>query len=173
MAASLKVEIVSAENEIWSGEASLVSASAQMGEVGIAPGHTPFITRIKPGEVRVQPSDDSEELDIYVSGGIMEVQPYVVTIMADTALRVDEIDEAAAEKAHRVRSTTKPCKLNWQKLLLSCSWSRNCAALKPCKHSAPLTVARFDKPGSRLLAASGFLLPKKGPYRTVFVRTSS
>ncbi|MFK8078316.1 MAG: F0F1 ATP synthase subunit epsilon [Granulosicoccus sp.] len=99
MAASLKVEIVSAENEIWSGEASLVSASAQMGEVGIAPGHTPFITRIKPGEVRVQPSDDSEELDIYVSGGIMEVQPYVVTIMADTALRVDEIDEAAAEKA--------------------------------------------------------------------------
>lgn len=98
MASSLRVEIVSAEAEIWSGDATLVSASAQLGEVGIAPGHTPFITRIKPGEVRVKPADDSEQLDIYVSGGIMEVQPYVVTIMADTALRVDEIDEAAAEK---------------------------------------------------------------------------
>lgn len=99
MASALKVEIVSAENEIWSGDASLVSVTAQMGEVGIAPGHTPFITRIKPGEVRVKPADDSDQLDIYVSGGIMEVQPHVVTIMADTALRVDEIDGAAAEKA--------------------------------------------------------------------------
>ena len=99
MASSLKVEIVSAEKEIWSGDAKLVSASAQMGEVGIAPGHTPFITRIKPGEIRVHPSDESEEIDIYVSGGIMEVQPYVVTIMADTALRVEELDEASAQKA--------------------------------------------------------------------------
>ncbi len=99
MASSLKVEIVSAEKEIWSGSAKLVSASAQMGEVGIAPGHTPFITRIKPGEIRVHPSDDSEEIDIYVSGGIMEVQPYVVTIMADTALRAEELDEASAQKA--------------------------------------------------------------------------
>ncbi len=99
MASSLKVEIVSAEKEIWSGDAKLVSASALMGEVGIAPGHTPFISRIKPGEIRVHPSDDSEEIDIYVSGGIMEVQPFVVTIMADTALRVEELDEASAQKA--------------------------------------------------------------------------
>ncbi len=99
MASSLKVEIVSAEKEIWSGEVKLVCASAQMGEVGIAPGHTPFITRIKPGEVRIHPSDESEEIDIYVSGGIMEVQPHVVTIMADTALRVEELDEASAQKA--------------------------------------------------------------------------
>ncbi|ASJ76867.1 F0F1 ATP synthase subunit epsilon [Granulosicoccus antarcticus] len=99
MASSLKVEIVSAEKEIWSGEAKLVSASAQMGEVGIAPGHAPFITRIKPGEIRVKPVDDGEELDIYVSGGIMEVQPHIVTIMADTALRAEELDEASALKA--------------------------------------------------------------------------
>lgn len=99
MASSLKVDIVSAENEIWSGDAKLVSASAQMGEVGIAPGHAAFITRIKPGEVRIQPADESAEIDIYVSGGIMEVQPYVVTIMADTAIRVEELDEASAEKA--------------------------------------------------------------------------
>jgi len=75
--ASLRVEIVSAEKEIWSGEASLVSA--------------PFITRIKPGEIRVKPSDDSAALDIYVSGGLLEVQPTAVTILAD--------DEAAAQKA--------------------------------------------------------------------------
>jgi len=99
MASSLKVEIVSAEKEIWSGDATMVSASAQMGEVGIAPGHAPFITRIKPGEVRVKPVDNGDELDIYVSGGILEVQPHIVTIMADTALRVDELDEASAQKA--------------------------------------------------------------------------
>ncbi|MFK7995136.1 MAG: F0F1 ATP synthase subunit epsilon [Granulosicoccus sp.] len=99
MAASLKVEIVSAENEIYSGDASMVIASAQMGEVGIAPGHTPFITRIKPGEVHVRPATDGEPLDIYVSGGLLEVQPFAVTILADTVLRADDIDEAAAQKA--------------------------------------------------------------------------
>ena len=99
MAATLQVEIVSAEKEIFNGEATMVIASAQMGEVGIAPGHTPFITRIKPGEIRVLTDGDEEELDIYVSGGILEVQPYVVTVLADTALRVDDIDEAAAQKA--------------------------------------------------------------------------
>lgn len=99
MAASLRVEIVSAESEIYNGEASMVIASAQMGEVGIAPGHTPFITRIKAGEVHVRPVNDGEALDIYVSGGLLEVQPDVVTILADTALRADDIDEAAAQKA--------------------------------------------------------------------------
>ena len=99
MTASIKVEIVSAEKNIYSGEASMVIASAQMGEVGIAPGHTPFITRIKPGEVHVRPVGDADALDIYVSGGLLEVQPYVVTILADTAMRADDIDEAAAQKA--------------------------------------------------------------------------
>jgi len=99
MAAALKVEIVSAENEIYSGDATMVVASAQMGEVGIAPGHTPFITRIKPGEVHVRPTGDGASLDIYVSGGLLEVQPNSVTILADTVLRADDIDEAAAQKA--------------------------------------------------------------------------
>ena len=99
MASTLQVEIVSAEQAIYSGEATLVSASAQMGEVGITPGHTPLITRIKPGEVRVQPAGDGEALDVYVSGGILEVQPYAVTILADTVMRADDIDEAAAQKA--------------------------------------------------------------------------
>ena len=118
MAASLHVEIVSAEKEIFSGEAKLVSASAQMGEVGIAPGHTPFITRIKPGEIRVQPVGDSEELDIYVSGGVLEVQPYVVTILADTALRVEELDEAEAQKAkddaEAALAGSKPGEIDYQ-----------------------------------------------------------
>ena len=70
-----------------------------MGEVGIVPGHTPFITRIKPGEVHVRATGDGDSLDIYVSGGLLEVQPYTVTILADTAMRADDIDEAAAQKA--------------------------------------------------------------------------
>ena len=99
MATTMQVDIVSAEAEIFSGEAPMLIASAELGEVGIAPGHTPLITRIRPGEIRVQQPDDGEELDIYVSGGILEVQPYVVTILADTVMRADEIDEAAAQKA--------------------------------------------------------------------------
>lgn len=99
MASTFQVDIVSAESEIYSGEAEMVFASAEMGEVGIAPGHTPLMTRIKPGEVRVRVPEQNDDLSIYVSGGILEVQPYVVTILSDTALRVDEIDEAAAQKA--------------------------------------------------------------------------
>lgn len=99
MAATMQVDIVSAEAEIFSGEATMLIASAELGEVGIAPGHTPLITRIRPGEIRVQQPDGGEELDVYVSGGILEVQPYVVTVLADTALRAEDIDEAAAQKA--------------------------------------------------------------------------
>jgi len=99
MASTMQVDIVSAEAEIFSGEAEMVFASAEMGEVGIAPGHTPLMTRIKPGEVRVRVAGEKQDLSIYVSGGILEVQPYVVTILSDTALRIDEIDEAAAQKA--------------------------------------------------------------------------
>ena len=99
MATTMQVDIVSAEAEIFSGEATMLIASAELGEVGIAPGHTPLITRIRPGEIRVQQPDGGEEIDVYVSGGILEVQPYVVTVLADTALRADDIDEAAAQKA--------------------------------------------------------------------------
>ena len=106
MASTLQVEIVSAEKEIFSGEATMVFASAEMGEVGITPGHTPLMTRIKPGEVRVRVEEQNEDMSIYVSGGILEVQPYVVTILSDTALRVDEIDEAAALKSKEEAEAT-------------------------------------------------------------------
>jgi len=99
MARTLKVDVVSAEKEIFSGEGTMVIASAQQGEVGIMPGHAPFITSIKPGELQVRAVGDAEDIDIYVSGGILEVQPNHVTVLADTALRDDEIDEAAVLKA--------------------------------------------------------------------------
>ena len=97
---TIRCDIVSAEAEIFHGEATLVVACGVMGELGIAPRHAPLITRLKPGQVEVvQP--DGQRLSFYVSGGILEVQPQVVTVLADTALRAADIDEAAALKAKR------------------------------------------------------------------------
>lgn len=94
---NIHVDIVSAEGNIYSGEATMVFAPAEMGEVGIAPRHAPLITRIKPGTVRVRTA--TEELPFFVGGGILEVQPHLVTVMADTALRAKDADEAAAQAA--------------------------------------------------------------------------
>ena len=97
MAITLHVDIVSAEAEIFSGTANMVFAPAEMGEVGIAPRHTPLLTRLKAGEVRVQ-MEGQEEQFFYVSGGMLEIQPHVVTELADTALRAADLDEVAALK---------------------------------------------------------------------------
>ena len=94
MAMTIHVDIVSAEAEIFSGQANMVFAPAEMGEVGIAPRHTPMLTRLKPGEVRLQMEGKDEQF-FYVSGGMLEVQPHVVTVLADTAMRAKDIDEAA------------------------------------------------------------------------------
>jgi F-type H+-transporting ATPase subunit epsilon len=96
--AALHVDIVSAEGHIHSGEASMVFAPAAMGEVGIAPRHAPLLTTMKPGTLRVQ-QPGGEELKFFVGGGILEVQPHLVTVLADTALRAKDADEAAAQKA--------------------------------------------------------------------------
>ena len=102
---TIRCDIVSAEAEIFQGEATLVVATGEMGELGIAPRHAPLITRLKPGKVVVTRPDGSV-LDFAIGGGILEVQPQVVTILADTAIRADEIDEgkvrAAKEEAERV-----------------------------------------------------------------------
>ncbi len=95
---TIQCDIVSAESSIYSGEVSMVVASGISGELGIAPRHAPLITLLKPGQVRVLLADGTEE-DFYVSGGILEVQPYMVSVLADTAVRADDIDEAAAIKA--------------------------------------------------------------------------
>jgi len=98
MASSFRCDIVSAEEEIFHGEATLLVATGEIGELGIAPKHAPLITRLKPGKVVVTlPS--GEQLDFAVSGGILEVQPTVVTVLADTAIRAQDIDEAAVREA--------------------------------------------------------------------------
>lgn len=100
MAMLIHVDIVSAEAAIYSGQAELVVAPAEMGEVGIAARHAPFLSRLKPGEVRVKVTDQ-EVHPFFISGGMIEVQPHVVTILADTAIRAHDIDEAAAQEAKR------------------------------------------------------------------------
>ena len=98
MAMTMHCDIVSAEAEIFSGVVSMVFAPAEMGEVGIAPRHSALLTRLKPGEVRVQTPDGQEQF-FFVSGGMLEVQPHVVTVLADTAVRARDLDEAAALEA--------------------------------------------------------------------------
>jgi F-type H+-transporting ATPase subunit epsilon len=98
MTMTVHVDIVSAESEIFSGSAEMVFAPAEMGEVGISPRHAPLISKLKPGEVRIKTAD-KEEHHFYVSGGLIEVQPHMVIILADTAIRAKDIDEAAALQA--------------------------------------------------------------------------
>jgi F-type H+-transporting ATPase subunit epsilon len=100
MANTIQVDIVSAEEQIFSGEAYMVYAPAVMGEVGIAPRHTPLISPLKPGEIRLDMGDGKEEF-FFISGGILEVQPHLVTILSDTAIRADDLDEAAAIEAQK------------------------------------------------------------------------
>ena len=100
MASTIRVEIVSAEEDVWSGEGTMVFAPAEMGEIGIAPQHAPLLTRLKPGEIRVQ-QDSGEEQFFYVSGGLLEVQGHLITVLSDTAVRAKDLDEAAALEAQR------------------------------------------------------------------------
>ena len=100
MANTIQIDIVSAEEEIWSGEGTMVFAPAEMGEIGIAPQHAPLLTRLNPGEIRVQ-QESGEEQFFYVSGGMLEVQGHIVTVLSDTALRAADLDEAAALEAQR------------------------------------------------------------------------
>ena len=105
MATTIRCDIVSAEAEIFTGEATMIVATGEMGELGIAPRHAPLITRLKPGKVVVTTAG-GEQLDFAISGGILEVQPQVVTVLADTAIRAEDIDEAsvraAKEEAERI-----------------------------------------------------------------------
>ncbi|MGY6519288.1 MAG: F0F1 ATP synthase subunit epsilon [Lysobacteraceae bacterium] len=97
MAITIRCDIVSAEEEIFSGDVEMVVATGELGELGITPRHAPLITRLKPGQVRV--IKGGEEQFFYVSGGILEVQPQVVTVLTDTAIRARDLDEAAAKAA--------------------------------------------------------------------------
>ncbi len=98
MTATLRLDIVSAEKEIFSGEVAMVFATGDLGELGIAPGHTPLVTSLKPGNIRALLLNQEEEI-FYVKGGMLEVQPFIVTVLADTVVRAKDIDEAAALEA--------------------------------------------------------------------------
>jgi F-type H+-transporting ATPase subunit epsilon len=97
--ATLQVDVVSAEEQIFSGEAKFVALPGEMGELGIYPRHTPLITRIKPGAVRIIRADNDQEEFVFVAGGILEIQPGSVTVLADTAIRGKDLDEAKANEA--------------------------------------------------------------------------
>ena len=99
MAHTIHVDVVSAEQSIYSGEAEFVVLPGEAGELGIYPRHAPLITRIRPGEVRIQPAGGGDEEFIFVAGGILEVQPSVITVLADTAIRGHDLDEAKANEA--------------------------------------------------------------------------
>ncbi len=100
--ATLHVDVVSAEELIFSGEATFVALPGENGELGILPRHTPLITRIKPGAVRIMRADNKEEEFVFVAGGILEVQPGTVTVLADTAIRGHDLDEAKATEAKKM-----------------------------------------------------------------------
>jgi F-type H+-transporting ATPase subunit epsilon len=99
--ATIHVDVVSAEESIFSGEADFVVLPGEAGELGIYPRHAPLITRIKPGVVRIRPAGREEEEQVFIAGGILEVQPNVVTVLADTAIRGRDLDEAKAQAALR------------------------------------------------------------------------
>ena len=106
-AATIHVDVVSAEESIWSGEAEFVVLPGEAGELGIYPKHTPLITRIKPGSVRIKPAGGGDEELVFVAGGILEVQPKIVTVLADTAIRGKDLDEAKAAEAIRQAEEAK------------------------------------------------------------------
>lgn len=97
---TIHVEVVSVEGHIFSGDANLVVAPAKLGDVGIAPRHAPMLTTLRPGELRIL-ADGKDEVFLFVTGGILEVQPHQVTVLADTALREEQLDEASADEARR------------------------------------------------------------------------
>ena len=99
MATTIQVDVVSAEESIFAGQAEFVALPGEAGELGIYPRHTPLITRIKPGVVRIKVPGKTEDEQIFVAGGILEVQPHVVTVLADTAIRGKDLDEAKAREA--------------------------------------------------------------------------
>jgi len=130
MATTVHVDVVSAEELLYSGEAEFVVAPGESGELGIYPRHTPLITRIKPGAVRIKPADGGEEQLIFVNGGIIEVQPKLITVLADTAIRGHDLDEAkAAEALRAAEEARRTAKTNEEQAIAEASISNMAAQL--------------------------------------------
>ena len=127
---TIHVDVVSAEESIFSGEAEFVVLPGEAGELGIYPRHTPLITRIKPGAVRIVPAGGGEEQLIFVNGGIIEVQPNVITVLADTAIRGHDLDEAkAAEALKAAEEARRTAKSNEEQAIAEASISTMAAQL--------------------------------------------
>jgi F-type H+-transporting ATPase subunit epsilon len=130
VAATIHVDVVSAEESIFSGEAEFVVLPGESGELGIYPRHTPLITRIRPGAVRIVPAGGGEEQLIFVNGGIIEVQPKVITVLADTAIRGHDLDEAkAAEALRAAEEARRSAKSNEEQAIAEASISTMAAQL--------------------------------------------
>jgi F-type H+-transporting ATPase subunit epsilon len=130
VAATIHVDVVSAEESIFSGEAEFVVLPGEAGELGIYPRHTPLITRIRPGAVRIVPAGGGEEQLIFVNGGIIEVQPNVITVLADTAIRGHDLDEAkAAEALKAAEDARRSAKSNEEQAIAEASISTMAAQL--------------------------------------------
>jgi F-type H+-transporting ATPase subunit epsilon len=130
MAATIHVDVVSAEESIFSGEAEFVVLPGEAGELGVDPRHTPLITRIKPGAVRIVPAGGGEEQLIFVNGGIIEIQPNVITVLADTAIRGHDLDEAkAAEALKAAEEARRTAKSNEEQAIAEASISTMAAQL--------------------------------------------
>ena len=128
--ATLHVDVVSAEESIFSGEAKFVALPGETGELGVYPRHTPLITRIKPGAVRIVPAGGGEEQLIFVNGGIIEIQPTVITVLADTAIRGHDLDEAkAAEALKAAEEARRTAKSNEEQAIAEASISTMAAQL--------------------------------------------
>ena len=127
---TIHVDVVSAEEQIYSGEAEFVILPGVMGELGIYPRHTPLITRIKPGAVRIVPAGGGDEQLIFVNGGIIEIQPNVITVLADTAIRGHDLDEAkAAEALKAAEEARRSAKSNEEQAIAEASISTMAAQL--------------------------------------------
>ncbi|HEY1326280.1 MAG TPA: F0F1 ATP synthase subunit epsilon [Casimicrobiaceae bacterium] len=119
MPSTLHVEVVSAEEQIYSGEAEFVVLPGMMGELGIYPRHTPLFTQIRPGAVRIKVPNQAQEEFVFVQGGFLEVQPHVVTVLADTAIRAKDLDEKSALEAKRAAEEAMQNKTSKEELAMA------------------------------------------------------
>ena len=180
MASTIRCDIVSAEAEIFHGEATMVVATGEMGELGIAPRHAPLITRLRPGKVVVT-TPDGEQLDFAISGGILEVQPQVVSVLADTAIRSTDIDEAsvlkAKEEAERVLANRGESMRRYNAWRLRPSSDAAWAIVPPARASACSIASRSGSDsgcgaGGTLLAGAG-AKPRSAGVMVSFADSSS
>ena len=139
MALTVHVDVVSAEKELFSGLAQLVVATAELGEVGILPGHSPLLARLKPGQVRIQISDTETQV-FYVSSGLLEVQPHIVTVLAEYAEDAANLDEAAAIRSREASLQA------WRKCLID----RECAQTLAQATAQLQAIDRLRRAGSKL-----------------------